>query len=71
VDESKVTCPVLIVAGKEDRITPVLVTRKIAEKYRSVAMYKEFSDHSHWVIAEPGWEQIAEYVEEWLHQNLK
>jgi alpha-beta hydrolase superfamily lysophospholipase len=71
VDESKVTCPVLIVAGKEDRITPVLVTRKIAEKYRSVSTYKEFSDHSHWVIAEPGWEQIAEYVEEWLHQNLK
>lgn len=70
VDESKVTCPVLIVAGEKDRITPVSVTRKIAEKYKEVATYKEFPDHAHWVIAEPGWQQIAEYIEEWLHQSL-
>ena len=70
VDESKVTCPVLTVAGEKDRITPVSVTRKIAEKYKGVATYKEFTDHSHWVIGEPGWEEIAEYIEEWLHQAL-
>jgi len=70
VDESKVTCPVLIVGGKEDKITPVSVTRKIAEKYKRVATYKEFSGHAHWVIGEPGWEEIAEYIEEWLRQAL-
>ncbi len=67
VDESKVTCPVLVVAGKEDRITPASVTRKIAEKYKRVSTYKEFSGHAHWVVGEPGWQEIAEYVEEWLH----
>jgi len=68
VDESKVTCPVLVVAGKEDRITPASVTRKIAKKYKRVSTYKEFSGHAHWVVGEPGWEEIAEYVEGWLHE---
>ncbi len=70
VDESKVACPVLIIGGEEDRITPVSVTRKIVKKYKEVSTYKEFSGHSHWVIGEPGWEQIAEYIEKWLHQAL-
>lgn len=70
VDESKVTCPVLIIAGEKDRIVPASVTRKIAEKYKSVSTYKEFSDHSHWVVGEPGWQEIAEYIKEWLHQAL-
>jgi len=70
VDESKVTCPVLIIAGEKDRIVPASVTRKIAEKYRSVSTYKEFSDHSHWVVGEPGWQEITEYIEGWLHQAL-
>jgi pimeloyl-ACP methyl ester carboxylesterase len=70
VDESKVTCPVLIIAGEKDRIVPASITRKVAEKYKRVSTYKEFPDHSHWVIGEPGWQEIAEYIEEWLHQAL-
>jgi non-heme chloroperoxidase len=70
VDESKVTCPVLIIAGEKDRIVPASVTRKIAEKYKRVSTYKEFPDHSHWVVGEPGWQEIAEYIKEWLHQAL-
>jgi len=33
VDESRISCPVLVVGGVQDRITPVSVCRKIAEKY--------------------------------------
>jgi len=33
-----------------------------------VATYKEFAGHAHWVVGEPGWEKIAEYVNEWLNQ---
>jgi pimeloyl-ACP methyl ester carboxylesterase len=71
VDESKITCPILIVAGKEDRITPVSVIRKVAEKYKRVSTYKEFSDHAHWVIGETGWQEIAAYIEQWLNQALR
>ena len=70
MDESKVTCPVLVVAGTEDRITPASVVRKVADKYKAVSTYKEFPDHAHWVIGEPGWQEIAEHVSDWLNHVL-
>lgn len=66
VDESYITCPVLVISGSEDRITPASIVRKIADKYRRVSTYKEFPDHAHWLIAEPGWEDITAYILEWL-----
>jgi pimeloyl-ACP methyl ester carboxylesterase len=68
VDETKVRCPVLVIAGGQDRITPASVVRKVAEKYKAVSTYKEFEDHAHWVLAEPGWLEIAEYIISWLKQ---
>jgi pimeloyl-ACP methyl ester carboxylesterase len=66
VDETKITCPVLVVAGSEDRITPASVARRIARKYGALSTYKEFEHHAHWLVAEPGWRAIAEYVAGWL-----
>ena len=71
VDESKVTCPVLVIGASQDRITPVSVVRKIADKYQTVLTYKEFTNHAHWVIGEPGWQEIAEYASDWLEQVLE
>ena len=68
VDESKITCPVLVIAGAKDRVTPVSVVRKVAKKYRAVSTYKEFENHSHWVLGEPAWQEIADYVAGWLRQ---
>ena len=70
VDETKVTCPVLVIAGAEDRITPAAVVRQVAKKYKAVSTYKEFENHAHWVVAEPGWQDISEYVAGWLEQAL-
>jgi len=66
VDAAKVKCPVLAVAGSEDRITPAVVVEKIAKKYEPFSTYKSFENHAHWVIAEPGWQEIADYVSDWL-----
>jgi pimeloyl-ACP methyl ester carboxylesterase len=66
VDESKVTCPVLVVAGSLDRITPASVVRQVAKKYSAVSTYKEFANHAHWVLGEPHWQEVAEYVGDWL-----
>ena len=71
IDESQVTCPVLVIAGAEDRMTPASVVRKVARKYKAVATYKEFRHHAHWVVGEPGWEAIAEYIADWLDQVLR
>jgi len=66
VDESKVSYPVLVVGGSLDRITPASVARSVAKKYGAVSTYKEFEGHSHWILAEDGWEDVADYVAEWL-----
>ncbi len=66
VDASRVNCPVLVLAGAQDRITPVSVVRKVAKKYHASATYKEFGNHAHWVVGEPGWEEVAEYALNWL-----
>jgi len=66
VDESRVSCPVLVVAGTQDRITPAWVTRHVARKYASVSTFREFQAHAHWLIGEPGWSEVAEYVGSWL-----
>jgi pimeloyl-ACP methyl ester carboxylesterase len=70
VDESKVTCPALIIAGAEDKITPASVVRKIANKYKAIAVYREFEQHGHAVLAEPGWQDIAAYTSAWLDKVL-
>ena len=66
VDESRVSCPVLVIAGTQDRITPAWVTRHVARKYASVSTFREFQAHAHWLIGEPGWSEVAEYVGSWL-----
>ncbi len=70
VDETGVNCPILVIAGAEDRLTPASVVRKVAKKYADVSTYKEFEDHAHWVIQEPGWEEIAEFIFGWLKNNF-
>lgn len=71
VDESKVTCPVLIIAGSKDRITPVAVIRNTAKKYNAVSTFKEYPDHAHSIILETGWEKVAEDIESWLKKSIK
>jgi len=66
VDASKVTCPVLILSGRKDREHPISVIRKIAKRYSRVATLEELPDHGHWLIGEPGWDQIAARIEHWL-----
>ncbi len=71
VDEAEVICPVLVIGATQDRITPASVVRRVARKYEAVGTYKEFADHAHWLLAEPGWERVAEYVSGWLAQTRR
>lgn len=71
VDVSKVNCPLLVIAGSKDRMTPASVVRKVSNKYENLSTYVEYPDHAHWVIGEPDWEEIAEYVADWINENVK
>jgi len=61
---------VLVVAGAQDRMTPAPLVEKVAKKYRTVSTYKEFANHAHWLVEEPEWEEVAEYVNDWLQETL-
>jgi non-heme chloroperoxidase len=70
VDEKKVTCSVLVIAGAEDRITPAAVVRKVHEKYGSLSTFQKLEGHAHWVVGEAGWEDIAALIQAWLIRNV-
>lgn len=69
VEVSRITCPMLIIAAGQDRITPPFVERQIARKLAGIAEYKEYPDHAHWIMAEPGWEKVAEDIAQWLKER--
>ncbi|MEA3253462.1 MAG: alpha/beta hydrolase [Chloroflexota bacterium] len=50
VDAARVGCPVLVVVGAEDRVTPPKVVRKVAARYS--ATYREYPDCCHYLGAE-------------------
>lgn len=66
-----VTCPVLCLAGAEDRINPPSTVSRIAARYRGRARFEEIAGHSHWMIGEPGWEKIAGSALAWLEAVLR
>jgi pimeloyl-ACP methyl ester carboxylesterase len=66
VDAARITCPVLVMGGSQDRVTPASVVRRVARRYQAVSTYREFPNHAHWVVGEPGWEKVAGYALTWL-----
>ncbi len=65
VDTGRVTAPILILCGTQDHATPAWVVRQIPKKHKN-ATYKEYPDHAHWIVSEPGWQEVAEDIAEWL-----
>ncbi|MGZ5296908.1 MAG: alpha/beta hydrolase [Actinomycetota bacterium] len=64
--------PLLIIAGEKDRTVPAAMNRANLKKYRhsNVATdLREFPGRSHWLIAEPGWEEVADHAIDWLGQR--
>ncbi len=64
IDAARVRCPVLVQATAEDRFFPPAVERRIAAKYG--AELRTYDGHAHFVVMEPGWEELADDAERWL-----
>jgi alpha-beta hydrolase superfamily lysophospholipase len=67
--------PLLLIGGEKDEIIPASLTEKNYKAYtdtNSVIDFKEFEGRSHYICAEPGWEEVAEYVYNWIksQENL-
>lgn len=66
--------PLLIIAGTKDHIVPAAMVRATYRKYRqrsgAVTDFQEFPGRTHWLIGQPGWEEIAESVDGWLRKRV-
>lgn len=60
--------PLLLIAGGSDHLVPPVLNRVNHAKYqksRAVTDYKEFPNRSHLIIAQEGWEEVAQYALDW------
>ena len=61
--------PLLLIAGLKDRIVPAVINRRNVKAYaksRARTDFREFPDRTHWIIAQPGWEEVAQHAATWL-----
>ena len=57
-----------------DHVVPAVVDKSAADHYaksKAITEYREFPGRSHWTIAEPGWEEIADYALQWAVENAR
>ena len=64
--------PLLLIAGSDDHIVPASVNRATFLKYRNskaVTDFKEFPGRSHLIVAQEGWEEVAQYALAWVQDQ--
>lgn len=66
VNEASINCPVLIIGGTADRITPISVQRNIAKRFGSRCKLVEISGCCHWTIGGKYFPQIQPQIFKWL-----
>ncbi|MCR9195444.1 MAG: alpha/beta fold hydrolase [Hyphomonas sp.] len=73
VDETKINIPTLTIGAKKDRATVIKAVRKVGAKYAKASVpgdYFEYANHAHWIVDEPGTEQVSADIMEWLDEKL-
>ena len=66
--------PLLLVAGEVDRTATASMVRAMYRKHaksKAVTGFKEYAGRTHWLIASPGWEEIADDSITWVEQQIK
>jgi pimeloyl-ACP methyl ester carboxylesterase len=69
VDFRRPHAPLLFVAGERDHIIPASLNRKNLAAYSDAGSrrdYREFPGRGHFICAQPGWEEVADFAEGWL-----
>ncbi|MFA6059075.1 MAG: alpha/beta hydrolase [Taibaiella sp.] len=69
IDFHKSHAPLLFISGSEDHTIPSSLNYSNYKKYsnkQSETHYKEFAGRNHFVLGQPGWEEIASYIHHWI-----
>ncbi len=73
IDLSRPHAPLLLVAAEKDEIIPAHLSEKNFRAYDdngSVTAFQEFTNRSHYICNEPGWEEVATFVANWLDETF-
>ncbi len=65
VEIRKVTSPLLFLTGAGDRISPPGTVQRTAALYKN-STFEIMPGMSHWLLGEPGWEQVCDRSLTWL-----
>lgn len=65
VDPEAVRCPVYVVSGGLDGLTPAAVVRKVAARYPGAAL-RHYPERGHWVIDDDHTEAMCGEIAAWL-----
>lgn len=63
--------PLLLIAGSIDHTIPESLNYSNYKKYtdkNSVTDYKVFPERNHFVLNQPGWQEIALYIQNWIEK---
>ncbi|QYJ80668.1 alpha/beta hydrolase [Shewanella acanthi] len=66
VDAKRIQCPMLIVGGTADRITPITIQRAIAKKYGAIAKLVEIPGACHWTVGGSHLKAVSTEIFTWL-----
>ncbi|MCW1885048.1 alpha/beta hydrolase [Luteolibacter flavescens] len=73
IDMERPHNPLLLIGAEKDEIIPASLVRRNAHAYqdaRSHHEYREFTGRGHFICGEPGWEEVATSVSNWLEGHL-
>ncbi|MFV8783249.1 alpha/beta hydrolase [Microbulbifer sp. SA54] len=66
VDAQAVRCPVLVIGGNKDRITPFRIQRRIAAMYGAQAQLVQIPGACHWVVGGTNFPAVCAELFGWL-----
>ena len=69
IDFRKPHKPLLIIAGEQDNIIPASLNRKNYLAYKdkqSVTDFKMFPGRTHYICGQENWQEVAQYIQQWL-----
>ncbi|GAB2588583.1 alpha/beta hydrolase [Spirosoma areae] len=72
IDVSKPHAPLLFIAGENDHIVPASLNEKNYRAYTdktSRTDFKLFANRDHFICGEPGWQEVAGYVANWIPES--
>jgi pimeloyl-ACP methyl ester carboxylesterase len=67
VDRDRIRCPMLVFGSRDDRFIPVTIAERVAKRYG--APIRILEERGHMNIVEPGWETLADSVEQWIEEQ--